>query len=358
MRFALALLVLGLLSACVPATDSAPKLHDIALYSNASDLNGVYSYFYGQPMTLRVGEREVTLQEGRSSDPLAMPSALLVDGMPYLKRTVTPLRPPPSRVQRIPLTSDVQLEVGAESEAQEILYFDGKQWFTLAREPQPTVGQRVVPRPRLGGLSGLGQLTGEEARRLEAALAPRAPLAITLLPESRVPPRSTDGLGEYRRTALYVQQTVPTDQGAYTPSPRELVWEVLASGNQAVGGDAPSFELIGSEDELIRAWNRAYGSQLNLPPLPEVSFERETVVAFFSETKPSGGYGLEVADVTLENNDLYIDLRRLEPAPGAITTQALTTPWVMIRVLRGGIDAAWFREPGSERLIGVARRNE
>ncbi len=358
MRFLMALFILALLVSCVPEEGVSPRLHDIALYSNASDLNGVYSYFYGQPMTLQVGEASVALTEGPSSDPLAMPSALLVDGQPYLKRLVIPLRPPPSRVQRIPLTSDVQLEVGANSEAQEILYYDGSQWFTLATEPAASVGQRLAPRVRLGGLRGLGQLTSEEARRLEAVLAARAPVAVTLLPESRVPPRRTDGLGEYLRTALYVQQTVPTDEEAFVPPAQDLVWEVLARGNQAVGGDTPTFQLLGSEAELVSAWNRAYGSQLSAPPVPEVNFERETVAAVFLDTKPSGGYGLEVEEVALEGEDLYIDLRRLEPAPGAITTQALTTPWLMVRVLRGGIDAAWFREPGSDQLIAVARRGQ
>lgn len=358
MRLIAALALLCLLSACMPEIDSSPRLHDIALYSNATDLNGVYSYIYGPPGTLEVGGETVTLSEGSSDDPLAMPSALLIDAQPYLKRAVQRLSPPPSRVQRIPLTSDVQLEVGVGSEAQEILYFDGSRWFTLARDPSPTVGQRVVPRVRLGGLRGLGNLTGEEAERLSAVLAERAPVAVTLLPATRVPPRRTDGLGEYRRTALYVQQTVPTDESAYVPPAQELVWEVLASGSQATSGESSTFEFITNQDELVSAWNRAYGTQLNVPSVPDVDFQREAVVAFFSDTKPSGGYGLEVTEVTLEGRDIYIDLRQIEPAAGAITTQALTTPWLMIRVLREGVTAAWFREAGSERLIGVAQRGQ
>ena len=359
MRFITALILLSLLvTACVPEEDAGLELHDIAIYSNASDLRGVYGYFYGEPTTLRVGSQgqEITLSEGSSDDPLAVPNSLLVNEQPYLKSSLRRLSPPPTRVQRIPLTSDVELEVGSRGAAREVVYFDGNKWFTLATNPVPTVGRRIIPRERLVNLGTLGELTRDEARTLEQALAPRAPVAVTLLSEEQVPQRRIGGLDGYRRTALYVQQTVPTDAAAYRPPPQELVWEVIDSGTQAVGAEQPTFELITDGGELSAAWNRAYGSRLNPPPLPDVDFRRETILAVFLATKPTGGYGLEVEDVTLEGNDVYVDLRETEPAEGAITTQALTTPWVFIRVLRGNVDAAWFRDVAGGRLIGVSQR--
>ena len=346
------------LSGCMPEADAPPELHDIALYSNATDLQGTYGYLYGAPTTLQVGAQTLNLTDGRSSDLLTVPSALLVDGRPYLKTALATLPSPPTRVQHIPLTSDVQLQVGVGDEAEEVVYYDGSKWFTLASQPRSSSGTRVVPKERFGGLEGLGALTQDEAKALERVLQDRAPVAVTLLPESRVPAREVSGLSDYRRTALYVQQTVPTDTNAYTAPVRELIWDTLASGNQAASADTPSFQLITTQADLVSAWNRAYGSRLTLPPLPEVNFPQETVLAVFSATKPTGGYGLEVQDVTLDGNDLYIDLLETEPAPDAITTQALTTPWLLVRVLRGDVNAAWFREPGSERIIGVARRGE
>lgn len=352
------LLALTLLSGCMPKADKAPELHDVAVYSNATDLQGAYGYLYGAPTTLRIGSQTLSLTDGVSSAPLAVPSALLVDGQPYLKTALAKLASSPTRVQRIPLTSDVELQVGADNEAKEVLYFDGSKWFTLASEPRPSTNTRVVPKERFGGLEGVGALTQDEAKTLERALQDRAPVAVTLLPETRVPTRQTAGLSDYRRTALYVQQTLPTDTSAYTAPVRELIWDTLASGAQATNADTPSFELITSQADLVSAWNRAYGSRLTLPPLPEVNFPQETVLAVFLDTKPTGGYGLDVQDVTLDGNDVYVDLLETKPAAGAITTQALTTPWLLLRVLRGDINAAWFREPGSERIIGVARRGE
>ena len=357
MRFILALSLMTLfLTSCVPEEDAGRELHDIALYSNATDLRGSYGYLYGIPAELQVGTDTIALTEGRSNDPLAVSSALLVNGRPYLKTTLPRLSPPPSRVQRIPLTSDVELEVGGSAQAQEVIYFDGAKWFTLASEPAPTTGRRVVPRERLGGLKKVGNLTDEEAGMLEQVLAERAPVAVTLLPEVRVPQRRVDGLDTYLRTALYIQQTVPTDDAAYTPPAQNLIWEVLASGTQAVGGEGASFELITNEGDLLRIWNRAYGTRLSPPPLPDVNFGREAVAAAFLETKPTGGYTLEVQGVTVDGNDVFIDLLETTPPAGAITTQSLTTPWVIVRVLRENVGAAWFREPSTGRLIGVAQR--
>ena len=357
MRFLLALFALCFsLTACLPEEDVIPSLHDIALYSNASDLRGLYGYIYGEPTTLNLGEREIALMKGRSSDLLAVSNALLIDGQPYLRSSLTRLSPPPTRVQRIPLTSDVQLEVGQGSRVDEVVYFDGGKWFTLVDNPSPTVGQTVVPKERFGGLRNLGELTLEEAQMLETALEPRAPVAVSLLPATHVPARQVSGLSSYRRTALYVQQTVPTDDTAYVPPPTDLVWEVIASGAQAVPGETPSFQFITNEAQLIEAWNRAYGTRLNVPPLPDVDFRRETLLAVFQATKSTGGYGLEVEGVSLEGRDIYVDVLETKPAAGTITTQALTTPWLMLRVLRGDVNAAWFRESTENALIGVAQR--
>ena len=95
-----------------------------------------------------------------------------------------------------------------------------------------------------------------------------------------------------------------------------------------------------------------------MPPLPDVDFRRETIVAAFAGTKPSGGYGIGIERVTLEGNDVYLDLNETEPAADTITTQALTSPWVMLRILRGDINAAWFRNAADGALFGVAQRTQ
>jgi hypothetical protein len=354
MRFILLIGVLLALTACVPQTGSL-SLHEIEIYSNAVDLPGVYSYFYGTPRTLRVGSQDLELTEGNPTGDLSVPSALLANGQPYYKRTISRLDFPPTRVQRIPLTSDVQLEVGEQ--VKEVLYFDGSKWFTLVNAAGQGFRARVIPKERLQGLQNVASLNREEAEAIQKALIPRAPVAVTVM-DSKLPTRSADGFTDYLRSTFYIQQTVPTDEAAYEAPNEELIWDVLAEGGQATGVEQPQYALISNAEQLLTFWNRAYGAQLSIPPLPDVDFRRETIVAAFAGTKPSGGYGITVERVTLEGNDVYLDLNEITPSSDTLTTQALTSPWIMLKILRGDINAAWFRNAKDGALFGVAQRTQ
>lgn len=350
------LLALLLLLGCVPEVDEPLSIHDLALYSNARDLNFLHAYIYGGPQKLSVAGNSLELREGESEDPFAVKNALLIDDAAYLSQPLKKVSPPPSRVQRVPLTTEVQLEVGDAVE--QMVYFDGSRWFTLTDEVSKGFKATVIPKARLNGLVGVGNLNREEAEMLMSVLEPRGALSVTVMANSQLPPRQTDGFAEYLQTSLYVQQTLPTDIQAYNPPSRDLIWEVLAQGNQAVGIDQAEYIFIENESQLLTVWNQAYGSQLSPPPVPELNLDRETLVAIFMGQKPTGGFSLNVETVTLEQNDVYLDVIQQSPAEGAITTQALTSPWVIVRVLRGDVDAAWFRSAATGELFAVARKGQ
>lgn len=344
-------LVLSLVvAACAP--DAQPTLHDLTLYGlDGRDVR--YSLFYGAPTSFELEGETLDLTEGRVDAPFHVPAALLVDGEPYLTTPVDAI-PAPVEAARIPLTTSLQVRTHAA--LGEVAYFDGEAWLTLLDGAAAGLDRRVAPRPRIGRLRGMGALTSEEADALADFLEAReGPLVVASLPPEDLPERSIDGLAEYRRTGLYVQDAVAVDPSAFEAPPEQLAWEVLAQGNQAVGFDTPTFRVVESENELLELWNRAHGGQLSVPPVPTVDFARETVVAVFQGERPTGGYGIEISDAVLEGDELFVQMRFQEPAPDAFTTQALTSPWAMVRVLRGGIDVAWFRNPTTGELLGVAR---
>jgi hypothetical protein len=356
MKRGIFLILAFILMGCLPQTNASPRLHELEIYSNAPTLIGLYSYFYGQPATLRLGQEELVLVNGTAKGDFVVETTLIVNNQPYLRQKLKWFSPPPTRVQRIPLTSDVQLEVG--NPVAEVVYFDGSKWFTLVSAAGKGFKSRVVPRERIGGLQGLGNLSREEAEMLSTLIEPRAPVAVTVMPEPHVPLRQVNGLSEYLRTTLYIQQTVPTDQTAYETPNEELFWDILAEGNQAIPSASNQYFVVSNEAELLQLWNQAYGTQLSVPAVPEVNFDRETIVAVFSSTKPTGGYGLSVEEVTVDGTDAYIDLIETSPPADAMTTQALTQPWIMLRILRGGLSAAWFKNPADGSLYGVAQRQQ
>lgn len=313
MKRVLFLLLGFVLAGCLPQANTAPRLHELELYSNAPALVGLYSYFYGQAVTLKQGQADLVLANGTAKGDFVVETTLLVNNQPYLRQELEWLSPPPSRVQRIPLTSDVQLEVG--NPINEVVYFDGTKWFTLVSAAGKGFKSRVVPKERIGGLQGVGNLSREEADMLSKLIEPKAPVAVTVMPQPRIPLRQTTGLSEYLRTTLYIQQTVPTDQASYQAPSEELFWDIFAEGDQAIVSGINQYFVVSNETELLKIWNQAYGNQLTVPTLPEVDFERETIVAVFSATKPTGGFGLKAEEVTVDASDAYIDLLKISPQP-------------------------------------------
>jgi hypothetical protein len=350
-----ALSLVVVLTACQP--DTPPQLHDIVV---TGVLNERLTYLYGEPRTFTIEGRTIELtapEPGTPRAPLEVPAALRVDGEPFLRAPVEPPATPPIEARRIPLTTDVQLRTREETAA--VLYYDGAAWFMLGQDDPAGLDTRVTPRPRSQRLRTLGGLTVAEADALADELqALGEPLVVALLATSAVPRRSIDGLAEYRATAMYVQRGLDVDATAFRPAPRTVQWEVVARGTQAIGFERPSFRLIRDASELLTVWNQAHGASLNVPQVPGIDFARETVLAVFMGTRPTGGHAIDVREVTIEGGDLYVDLRFVEPGPDAVTTQALTSPWAIIRVLRGGVSAAWFRDPTDGRLYAVARRSD
>lgn len=55
-------------------------------------------------------------------------------------------------------------------------------------------------------------------------------------------------------------------------------------------------------------------------------------MAFFWGQKPTGGYGVQYVSSQLSGSTLRVTLRLVSPAPGAILTQALTSPFVLLEV--------------------------
>ncbi len=347
-------LVAALLAAC--ATDPAPDLHDLTALGA---LDERVTWIYGSPRTFVLDGVERVLEvpgDAPTLDPWAVPDALWIDGAASLRADATPVDAP-AEVRRIPLTTDLQLRTLRATRA--LLYFDGASWLELGVFDPAGLDVRVTPRPRLGGLRGLGELTAAEADALRSVLEDlNEPLVVAFLDGDDVPRRAVDGTGEQRATAVHVSVGLATDEAAFRPSPRDVPFEVVARGAQAVGVDRATYRLLRTREELAQAWNQAYGTSLNVPALPSADLARETMVAVFLGPKPTGGYGLDVAAASIEGGDLYVDVRATSPAPGAITTQALTSPWLVLRIPRGDVSAVWFRDAVDGRLLAVARRSD
>jgi hypothetical protein len=115
---------------------------------------------------------------------------------------------------------------------------------------------------------------------------------------------------------------------------RILYQDALCGGNRP----SPSVTLVAGSDQLKRIFIESKGRMLGpSPPTPAVDFDTEHVVDIQMGQKPSGGYGIELAEphATLNGGEALIRLRWVEPAPGAIVTQILTSPCLIVSLPKG-----------------------
>lgn len=106
---------------------------------------------------------------------------------------------------------------------------------------------------------------------------------------------------------------------------------VIDEGTHAALDERKNFRIMDGE-QLAAVWAHAYGD--NAPPMPRIDFTRHEVLAVFDGERPTGGYAVLVSKVIDEPDARTVVITRLEPGEGCVTTQALTTPFQLVRVPR------------------------
>jgi hypothetical protein len=82
-------------------------------------------------------------------------------------------------------------------------------------------------------------------------------------------------------------------------------------------------------------WAALYKQHEPDKPLPAVDFSREIIVAVFIGSRPTGGYGVEIAGVGAGTDGaVTVRYRERRPAGDAITAQVITSPYVIAAVPR------------------------
>ena len=106
---------------------------------------------------------------------------------------------------------------------------------------------------------------------------------------------------------------------------RILYQDDLCGGNRPT----PSVTLVTGSDQLKRIFTETKGRMLGqLPPTPAVDFDADHVVTIQMGQKPTGGYGIELAEpyAPLNAGEALIRLRWIEPAPGTIAHPDIDQP--------------------------------
>jgi len=107
------------------------------------------------------------------------------------------------------------------------------------------------------------------------------------------------------------------------------------------------FQLFTSGDEL-----KSSGWPCDAPP--KIDWGKSFLVGICSGNRFTGGYRIKVLKIEAVENRLLIWIKESVPKPGAVLSQAITSPGELVAVARQGVpesvNEVWFVDEAGERL--------
>ncbi|MER3602810.1 MAG: hypothetical protein C4298_02590 [Thermus sp.] len=300
-----------------------------------------WTYFYGEPREVQLGEKTLQLTEPRGESLWAVPGALFVNGLPLYRETGPALAPVGETVRG---AFGGRLLVRARTDLASVWLYDGAGWIKLA-ENLARGQEAVLPQPGTYTTPSFAQLLDRETQvLLREVLARRGGRQVVVYelkePVLKPLPLKPTPLS-YRAQALGVQYGIGVEIFLPPPSPS---YRVLDKGQMSgYNEQTPKALLALGPNRFAEGWNLVVARRIPRPPAPQVDFRSRAVAFFFWGVKPTGGYGLEVVGVSrvgdtarvvlgLTGEEAIRWIRR--HVPGAIVTQVLTSPYVVLELER------------------------
>ncbi len=326
----MAALSVGVLSGCAATGPSGLSVHEALVYGGGQQR---LAWVYGDLTPGKEAQVSIEGQPVRLTGPGQAGGALLVNGSSTYRGTLDTAVNQPKVVRNARGLFDVSSAGGIT----ELYYTDGRSWLRL----NATAGSGISARPA-SGLQGAGDLTDSEAAALSQALSGQGALAVGVLSPSSIPDRRLSvepQPQEHRLTALSVARV----EGAAAPSPAPTTparpgttqpggtvnYSVLDQGNNAAAS-GPTVQVATTAAQAEALYALAYGRQSSRPSAPSVT--GRTLVGIFMGTRATGGYSLEVRSVSMNGGQATVEVREKTPPVEALTTQALTSPWIIVQL--------------------------
>lgn len=92
-------------------------------------------------------------------------------------------------------------------------------------------------------------------------------------------------------------------------------------------------------------WDRHVLDRSPKPPPPAVDFEREMVLTVNMGMRRSGGYSVEIVEVSRKSGRIRVQVEETVPKPGSMVIMALTAPFHYVAVPRHDVPVTFVPEP-------------
>ena len=103
------------------------------------------------------------------------------------------------------------------------------------------------------------------------------------------------------------------------------------------GYTEPLRVVIYTENQWEEIWKKVQVLRLPVPELPKIDFEKEMIIAVFMGTRSSGGYEIEIKNISKTEKEIVVGVEEKEPSPDSLRTMALTSPYHVVIVKRSSL---------------------
>lgn len=135
-----------------------------------------------------------------------------------------------------------------------------------------------------------------------------------------------------------------SENGGMGQSAREIPLQTLAQGINSEYGridelpipeDAPPEYLVLTDEEELQL---LLSQALIQDAVPEVDFDRHIVIAAMLGPKNTGGYAISIMHASQTGTEVRVEVDVVEPDPGSMTVQILTSPYHLVTVERADFE--------------------
>jgi hypothetical protein len=136
----------------------------------------------------------------------------------------------------------------------------------------------------------------------------------------------------------------PQESGESTAQKGDIPLNTLVQGVYSEYGrfdempipeDAPPECMVITDNE---EYQRLLSLSSFQEPLEEVDFDRDMVIAAMQGPKNTGGYAISIMHASQSGTEVTVELDVVEPEPGSLTVQVLTSPYHLVKAERASFD--------------------
>jgi len=94
--------------------------------------------------------------------------------------------------------------------------------------------------------------------------------------------------------------------------------------------------IINDPETFENFWKDLHSNRSPLPELPEVDFSENTVIASMMGVQSSGGFTIEISEISEADDIIGVKIEETEPGPNCVTTAVLTSPFHIVKIPKAG----------------------